>query len=74
MNASSTFSNLPTPCRRRRGGEQYEDRDGATLLTKLVLFSCGCRIIHHEYYDGCVGRMVVRHDGAVLVNELLAGQ
>lgn len=74
MNASSTFRDLPTPCRRRRGGERYEDRDGPTLLTELVLFACGCRIVRHEYYDGCIGRTVVRHDGTVLVNELLAGQ
>ena len=74
MKASSTFEDRTTPCRRRRGGEQYEDRDGAMLLTELVLFSCGCRIVRHEYHDGCVGRTVVRHDGTVLVNELLAGQ
>ena len=42
------------------------------LLTQLVLFSCGCRIVRHEYHDGCVGRTVVRHDGTVLVHELLA--
>ena len=74
MRASSTFSDRPTPCRRLRSGERYEDRDGATLLTQLVLFSCGCRIVRHEYYDGCVGQTVVRHDGAVLDYELLTAQ
>ena len=74
MKPSSTFRDRPTPCRRRRGGERYEDRDGATLLTELVLFSCGCRIVHHEYHEGSVGRTVVRHDGTVILHELLAAQ
>ena len=73
MHASS-FTDRPTPCRRRRDGERYEDRDGTTLITELDLFSCGCRIVRHEYYDGCVGQTVVRHDGTVLVDELLAAQ
>lgn len=74
MKASSTFRDRLTPCRRRRGGERYEDRDGATVLTHLILFSCGCRVVHHEYHDGCVGHTVVRHDGTVLLHELLAAQ
>ena len=72
MFASSTFTDRPAPCRRRRGGERYEDRDDAMLLTQLVLFSCGCRIVQNEYHDGCICRTVVRHDGTVLVRELLA--
>jgi len=73
MKAASSFINRSTPCRRRKDGEQYEDRDDGTLLTELVVFSCGCRIVSREYHDGCVGRMVTRHDGAVLLDELLAG-
>lgn len=74
MNASSTFTAGTTPCRQLRAGERYEDRDGAMLLTELVLFACGCRIVHREYHDGCVGRTIIRHDGRVLVQELVAGQ
>jgi hypothetical protein len=74
MKASSSFTDRLTPCRRRRGGEEYEDRDGATVLTALDLYSCGCRIVRREYHDGCVGRTVVRHDGTVLVHELLTAQ
>ena len=74
MNASSTFRDRPTPCRRRKDGERYEDQDGATVLTQLVLFSCGCRIVRHEYHDGSVNETVVRHDGTTLVDELLAAQ
>jgi hypothetical protein len=74
MMASSNFTDRPTPCGRCSGGERYEDWDGATRITQLVLFSCGCRIVSREYHDGCVGRTVVRHDGTVVVHEFLAGQ
>jgi hypothetical protein len=52
-------------------GESYEDRDDQTLLTEEMDFTCGCRIIRHEYHDGSVSRKVIRHDGRVLVDELL---
>jgi hypothetical protein len=74
MKTSICFTDRSTPCRQRRGGEQYEDRDDTTLLTELVFFSCGCRIVVNEYHDGCVGRTVVRHDGRLLLDELLTGQ
>ena len=72
MKPSSTFSDRLTPCRRRRGGERYEDKDDAMLLTQLVLFSCGCRIVRHEYHDGTVNQTVIRHDGTTLVEELFS--
>jgi hypothetical protein len=68
---SSTFSTRPAPCGRVVGGESYEDRDDQTLLTEEMDFACGCRIIRHEYHDGSVSRKVIRHDGRVLVDELL---
>ena len=49
---------------------RYEDQDGDTLLTQVILFSCGCRIVLHEYHDGTFNRTVIRHDGAMLVDEL----
>ena len=39
------------------------------LVTQEVDYACGCRSIAHEYHDGSVSRRVVRHDGAVLVDE-----
>ena len=74
MKASSTFTPRPTPCRRLKPGERYEDQDGATFLTELILFSCGCRIVRHEYHDGSVNQTIVRHDGTTLVDELLSAQ
>ena len=74
MKASNTFSDQPAPCRGLRDGELFEDQDGATFLTQLVIFSCGCRIVRHEYHDGSINRTIVRHDGTTLVDELLAAQ
>lgn len=72
MKASSRFSDEPAPCRRRRAGERYADEDDATVLTELVVFTCGCRIISNEYHDGSVNRTIVRHDGRTMLDELLA--
>ena len=55
-------------------GESYEDRDDQALLTEEVTFACGCRIVRHEYHDGSVSRKVIRHDGKVLVDELLSAE
>ena len=76
MNASSSFMDGSTPCRRRRGGERYEDRDGATLLTQLVVFSCGCRIVRHEYHDAlrALFAEVGGVESAALVTDTLTGQ
>ena len=68
---SSSFSTQRAPCGRVVSGESYEDRDDEALLTEEIDFVCGCRTIRHEYHDGSVSRKVIRHDGTVLVDELL---
>jgi hypothetical protein len=55
-------------------GETYQDRDDETLLTQEVDYACGCRVIRHEYHDGSVSQKVIRHDGTVLVDELLSAE
>jgi hypothetical protein len=30
--------------------------------------------VHHEYHDGSVSRRIVRHDGHVLMDELLSAE
>jgi hypothetical protein len=70
----SSFSTQLAPCGRAVNGESYEDRDDQALLTEAMHFACGCRIIRHEYHDGCVSRKVIRHDGRVLVDELLSAE
>lgn len=71
---SSSFDSHRAPCGRVVSGESYEDRDDQALLTEEMSFACGCRIIRHEYHDGSVSRRVIRHDGKVLVDELLSAE
>jgi hypothetical protein len=44
------------------------------VVTDEFDYACGCRNTCHEYHDGSVPGMVVRHDGTVLVDELLAAE
>jgi hypothetical protein len=74
MNASATFRDRRAPCGRRTAGEEYEDHDDEVLLSYEILFDCGCRTIRHKYHDGAVSRTTTRHDGAVLVDELMSAQ
>jgi dihydropteroate synthase len=67
---STSFKPIAAPCGQIVGGESYEDRDEEALITEELDFACGCRVIRHEYHDGSVSQRVVRHDGAVLVDEL----
>jgi hypothetical protein len=53
-------------------GEHFQDQDEDGLVTDNLYFACGCRNIRHEYHDGSVFHKVIRHDGAVLEDELLA--
>jgi hypothetical protein len=54
--------------------EHYEDHDDDCVVTRGVEFACGCRSLQHEYHDGSVSRRVVRHDGRVIVDELLSAE
>jgi hypothetical protein len=75
MVATNTgFKGLKAPCGRIVDGEDYQDRDEETLLTQEVDYACGCRSIRHEYHDGSVSLKLIRHDGTVLVDELLSAE
>jgi hypothetical protein len=54
------------------GWEHYQDQHEEGLVSDNWHYACGCRIVRHEYHDGSVGRKVVRHNGTVLVDELIA--
>jgi len=71
---STTFNRQQAPCGRIVDGESYQDRDEETLLTQELDYSCGCRTIRHEYHDGSVSQKIVRHDGTVLIDELLSAE
>jgi hypothetical protein len=70
----TSFKSQQAPCGRIVDGESYQDRDQETLVTEEVDYACGCRSIRHEYHDGSVSCRVVRHDGTVMVDELLCAE
>ena len=74
MDASGSFKSQPAPCGRIVDGENFRDQDSDVVVTLETEFACGCRSIRHEYHDGTVSRTVIRHDGRVLIDELLAAE
>ena len=67
------FTSGKAPCGRNVDGERLEDKDEECVITDQLLYACGCRNLRHEYHDGSVSNKVIRHDGTVLVDELIAG-
>ena len=74
MTCASTFKGQQAPCGQIVDGQNYQDRDEEALVTDELDYACGCRTIRHEYHDGSVSRKVVRHDGKVLVDELISAE
>lgn len=74
MNADGNFTGQKAPCGRIVDGENFEDHDDEVVVTKETCYNCGCQTIEHQYHDGSVSRRVVRHDGHVLVDELLSAE
>ena len=74
MNANGSFAGLQAPCGRIVDAETYEDHDVDVVLTRETFYSCGCQRIQHEYHDGSVSRRIVRHDGHVLIDELVSAE
>jgi hypothetical protein len=74
MTLSGNFTGEQAPCGKIVNGERYEDRDGDVAVTQELDYQCGCRTIRHEYHDGSVSRKIVRHDGKVLVDEMLSAE
>ena len=71
MNANGSFKSHQAPCGRMVDGEHYEDRDDECLVTREIVYACGCQSMQHEYHDGSVSHDVVRHDGKLLHHEML---
>ncbi len=73
MSAATTpFTNKKAPCGQIVNGERFRDRDEQCLLSDELFYECGCRSFRHEYHDGSVSCRVIRHDGTVLEDELIA--
>lgn len=71
VTTSGKFKAQRAPCGRIVSGANYRDDDIEAVVTQAIEFACGCRSVDHEYHDGSVSRRVIRHDGKVLVDELL---
>ena len=71
---STGFKGLKAPCGRIVDGESYQDHDEQGLVIDDRYYDCGCRTIRHEYHDGSMSQKVVRHDGKVLVDELMSAE
>ena len=74
MNTNGRFAGRTAPCGRRTDVEEFADYESEVLLSHMSLYGCDCRTLRHEYHDGAVSRRTQRHDGVVIVDELLAGQ
>ena len=74
MTTTGIVKSQQAPCGRIVDGESYRDNDDEVIVTQEIDYACGCRTINHEYHDGSVSRRVVRHDGRVLVDELLGAE
>ena len=70
MQHTTSFEGERAPCGRvgHADREEAEDEDGLRLL--LTVYACGCRTMHREFHDGSLHRMVIRHNGRVLRDEL----
>lgn len=66
----TSFSGRRAPCGRIVDGERHVDRDEECMLTDHYSYACGCRRTRNEYHDGSVSRLVIHHNGKVLVDEL----
>jgi hypothetical protein len=74
MTTTGSFKGQKAPCGQIVDGERYLDQDEEITVTQEVDYACGCRSIRHEYHDGTFSERVVRHDGRVLVDELLPNE
>jgi hypothetical protein len=74
VNANGSFTGQQAPCGRIVDGNNYEDHDEEVVVTSETIFACGCTSINHQYHDGSVSRKIVRHDGRVLIDELLSAE
>jgi hypothetical protein len=74
VNSNGSFKGQQAPCGQLVDGESYEDHDDEVVVTQEIFYSCGCQSIQHEYHDGSISRKVVRHDGKLLVDEMLSAE
>jgi len=69
---TTTFESQKAPCGRILAGQHVQDHDDDGFVEDDYYFACGCRSIHHELHDGSICSRIVRHDGKVLVDDLVS--
>ena len=74
MTTSDVFKSLQAPCGKIVDAQSYQDRDDEVIVTRGVDYACGCSSVEHEYHDGSISKRVTRHDGVVLVDEMLSAE
>ena len=74
MNPNGSLKGQQAPCGRIVDSESYEDHDDEIVVTRETFYTCGCQAIQHEYHDGTFSKRVVRHDGRVLVDEMISAE
>ena len=73
MPAGTThFVDVAAPCGRSGEGDHFRDEDEECLISDDWFYACCCRSYQHQYHDGTFSRAVIRHDGRVLIDELIA--
>lgn len=63
------FAAERAPCGKLVGGEHYRDDDGEGLVIFDQHYTCGCRRSQHQYHDGSMTTMAIRHNGKVILDE-----
>ena len=66
------FTKGKAPCGQLEDGQRIRDEDDDCLLSDERSYECGCRTVRHEYHDGSFSSRVVRHDGTIVLDELIA--
>jgi hypothetical protein len=74
MNATGSLKGQRAPCGRILDATTFEDHDDEVVVTEETIYACGCQRIQHHYHDGSVSERIVRHDGHVLLDELISAE
>jgi hypothetical protein len=69
---TSIVQRCRAPCGQIVDGEHHQEQEEELHVADNWFYACGCRVIVHEYTDGSVQRKVIRHDGIVLEDDLVA--
>jgi len=58
------------PCGQVVDAEHYQEEEEGCHVADNWYYTCGCRIVIHEFTDGSIQHKVIHHDGKTLADEL----